>query len=142
MISGLAFAPDGRTLAAARDDGTIVLSDLTDRDRPHQLGQPLTGHTGAVSAVAFAPDGRTLATAGVDRTVRLWSMSDRNLPIPVGQPLTGHTDSVHTVAFAPDGRTLVTAGGGPDRAAVGSLPPRRDPQISRPRSLHSRRWSP
>jgi WD40 repeat protein len=110
LIYGLAFTPDGHTLAAARDDGTIVLSDLTDRDRPHQLGQPLTGHTSAVSAVALAPDGRTLATASVDRTARLWNMSDRNLPMPVGQPLTGHTDSVNTVAFAPDGRTLVTAG--------------------------------
>jgi eukaryotic-like serine/threonine-protein kinase len=92
LIYGLAFTPDGHTLAAARDDGTIVLSDLTDRDRPHQLGQPLTGHTSAVSAVALAPDGRTLATASVDRTARLWNMSDRNLPMPVGQPLTGHTD--------------------------------------------------
>ena len=111
----MTFAPDGRTLAAARDEGTIVLSDLTDRDRPHQLGQPLTGHTGPVTAVARPPDGRTLATASVDRTARLWCMSDRNLPRPRYQPLTGHPDSVNTVAFAPDGRTLVTAGG--DRTA-------------------------
>ena len=46
-----------------------MLWDLTDRDRPRRLGQPLTGHTDAVLAVAFAPDGRTLATGGADGTV-------------------------------------------------------------------------
>ncbi|HEV7452880.1 MAG TPA: hypothetical protein VGO16_16140 [Pseudonocardiaceae bacterium] len=53
-----------------------MLWDVSDRDRPRQLGQPLTGHTRAVYSVAFAPDGRTLATS-TDQTVRLWDLSDR-----------------------------------------------------------------
>ena len=70
-MTGVAFAPDGRTLATASVDQTVLLWDVTDPARPRRLGDPLTGHTGAVYGVAFAPDGHTLATASADRTVLL-----------------------------------------------------------------------
>jgi WD40 repeat protein len=105
----VAFAPDGHTLASASFDQTVRLWDLTDRDRPRPLGQPLTGHTDFVYSVAFSPDGRTLATSSGDNTARLWDLSDRDHPRQLGQPLTGHTNWVPGVAFAPDGRTLATA---------------------------------
>jgi WD40 repeat protein/type II secretory pathway predicted ATPase ExeA len=108
-VLGVAFGPDGRTLATASRDRTVRLWDVSDRDRPRQLGQPLTGHTDEVSSVAFAPDGRTLATASTDDNVRLWDVSDRDRPHQLGQPLTGHTGAVNGVVFAPDGRTLATA---------------------------------
>ena len=108
-VYGVAFAPDGRTLATSSADRTVRLWDVSDRDRPRQLGQPLTGHTDTVNDLTFAPDGRTLATTGTDATVRLWDVSDRDRPRQLGQPLTGHTGTVYDVAFAPDGRTLATA---------------------------------
>ncbi|MGH3839463.1 MAG: WD40 repeat domain-containing protein, partial [Pseudonocardiaceae bacterium] len=105
----VAFAPDGRTLATTSADMTVRVWDVSDRDRPHQLGPPLTAHTDVVNGVAFAPDGRTLATASTDQTVRLWDLTDRNQPRQLGQPLTGHIRAVGGVAFAPDGHTLATA---------------------------------
>ncbi|MGH3887835.1 MAG: TIR domain-containing protein, partial [Pseudonocardiaceae bacterium] len=107
-VNGVAFAPDGRTLATTSADQTARLWDLSDRNRPRPLGPPLTGHTNAVTGVAFAPDGRTLATTSTDQTARLWDLSDRNRPRPLGPPLTGHTGVVLGMAFAPDGRTLAT----------------------------------
>ena len=60
-VSGLAFSPDGRTLASAGDDRTVRLWDM----RTHKpLGAPLRGHGDAVKSVAFSPDGRH---AGVHR---------------------------------------------------------------------------
>ena len=55
-------------------DQTVRLRVVSDHDRPHQLGQPLTGHTGAINGVAFAPDGRTLATTSTDQTAILWDV--------------------------------------------------------------------
>jgi type II secretory pathway predicted ATPase ExeA len=40
-VTGVAFALDGRTLATASADATVRLWDVSDRDRPRPLGQPL-----------------------------------------------------------------------------------------------------
>ena len=107
-VSGVAFSPDGHTLAAASDDHTVRLWNLTDPAHPGPLGQPLRGHTDRVWSVAFSPDGHTLASGSSDHTVRLWNLTDPAHPHPLGQPLTGHTDTVWSVAFSPDGHTLAS----------------------------------
>jgi WD40 repeat protein len=117
VVSGVAFAPDGHTLATASSDQTVLLWDVSDPARPHRLGDPLPGHTEAVSGVAFAPDGHTLATASSDQTVLLWDVGDPARPRRLGDPLPVQTnqativDPPVSVAFAADGHTLATAGG-------------------------------
>jgi WD40 repeat protein len=99
-IGGVAFAPDGRTLATAGADHTLQLIDLAQQ----RHARILKGHTGHVSAVAFSADGKCLASASYDRTARLWDAAS-------GEPLTvftGHRGVVTSVAFTRDGKHLAT----------------------------------
>jgi WD40 repeat protein len=70
-VNGLAFSPDGRLLAVARQDGTAVIRDASGA---HELGS-VGPRAAALQAVVFAPDGRTIATGGTDGCLRLWDMA-------------------------------------------------------------------
>ena len=102
IVYSVAFSPDGKILASASQDGTIILRDVATRQ---PIGQPLTGHTSWVTSVAFSPDGKTLASASDDKTIRLWDAATHQ---PIGQPLQGHGSAVWSVAFSPDGKTLAS----------------------------------
>jgi hypothetical protein len=121
-VQAVSWSPDGRHLATASADGTVLVWNPTTATT---AGPPLTGHTGWVLAVAWSSDGARLATGGADQIVRIW---DRRAPAQVDTPLTAHLDSVRAVAWAPDGIHLATGSDrqdGEDLEARGLTPPRR-----------------
>src|SRR5437660_11828465 len=87
-VSGVAFSPDGKTLASAGD--TIKLWDVAS-------GQELKTFRGHFfSSVTFSPDGETLASGSDDKTIILFDVATgREL-----RTFRGHSRDVTSVAFS------------------------------------------
>jgi WD40 repeat protein len=102
---GVAFSPDGRTLAAAgfHMDKLVGIYDVQTGKRV----QTLAGHTEwEIDALAFSPDGKLLASTGVDKQILVWELATGKLR----HRLADQPYRVPALAFSPDSATL--AGGG------------------------------
>jgi WD40 repeat protein len=73
---GLAFSPDGNTLATANRPDAAVLWNIQNPVQPTR-GPEFQFHSGKdrwAEAVAFSPKGKWLAIAGYNCTLILWPM--------------------------------------------------------------------
>ena len=93
-VKGLAFSPDGRTLASAGVDRVIRLWNTSDGS----LKGELVRYFEEASDVSFSPDGRLLASIGASQSVNLWHVHTLREVMSVTAP-----DAGEYVTFSPSG---------------------------------------
>jgi WD40 repeat protein len=109
-VHGLAFAPNGRTLASVGGQSAAVwLWDV----RTGELVRRLAGRRDRGRAVAFSPDGKLLAAADNRNLVRVWRLPDgqpeAEIPVSRSTPDRPHPTRAYDLVFLPDGRSVATA---------------------------------
>ncbi|MBD2683119.1 MULTISPECIES: caspase family protein [Nostoc] len=89
------FSPDGKKIASANKDGTIVI-----RFTDGKIIKKLKGHRGFVSKVRFSPNGKFLISSGEDGTIKFWHCQSK---------FEGHDDEIWGIDFNANGETMITA---------------------------------
>ena len=122
LITSLAFAPNGKSLASATRTGTSRgMQDRKSNQFVRKLNEDpiriwdietgalvkeLGGHTSSVMSLAFYQGGQYLVSGGHDKTIKIWDVARGELVTTV----TGHSGLIESVAVSQDGRRLVSGG--------------------------------
>jgi PKD repeat protein len=96
-VNDAVWNPSSTRIAAANEDGTISLWDVT----TGQVANTLTWHTSEVTALAWSLSGLQLASGGSDGLLLIWDMTSLQ-PIATQQA----SDSINALAWSANGTTL------------------------------------
>lgn len=104
-VTAIAFAPDGKSIAAGSNDSTIYLWDPATQKEQKQI----KGMQQRVTAVLITPDGKSLVAGSQLGMVSVWDLPQQQ------QRMASHSGrgSAMALALSPDGQNLVS--GGEDR---------------------------
>jgi WD40 repeat protein/serine/threonine protein kinase len=103
-VQSVAFAPDGRRVAAGTIGGGAHVWDIADGKQIREFVP--SPHQGTIFAVAFDPGGRTLAAGSAAGVITLWDIASNALV----RSFTGHNDNVLAVRFSRDGSRIASGG--------------------------------
>lgn len=102
-VMGVAFSPNGKTLASTSLDGTVKTWSLSTGNEGVFVAGPGAGFG---VRVAFNPNGSKFVTNGGDGTATIWN-TETGAPRLI---LSGHKLEVLSVAFSSDGTRITTGG--------------------------------
>jgi WD40 repeat protein len=101
-LVGVAYSTDGQSLAAASQDGTIVLWDVSTRQERCSIVAHRTPQAAGIRCLAVVDARNMFATAGADKMIRLWDVHTGE-PLGVGATFESH---IRSFCYSRDGRFL------------------------------------
>ncbi|MFQ5628545.1 MAG: caspase family protein, partial [bacterium] len=116
-VTAVVFSYDGKYLASASKDSTIILR-MASRDGLGLALQDsvvitLRGHSGEVLSLAFSPDDKMLASASADSTIRFWNLKapgalsalfGKSTQFQSMDSIAAHKSEVRALAFSSNGQ--------------------------------------
>ncbi len=104
-VYAVAWSPDGKTLASAGQQGTIILTDVAARKELRRFRAQAS-----VKGLAFSPDGKSLAVKGDGESLSLYDVATGKMVKTLGPGLQMYTGN--QLAFSADGKSVTAVGPG------------------------------